>query len=151
VHLIVVGDGKEAIHYRGLADNLALTSQVHFLGKVPHKELPTVYAAADIFILPSVIQEAFPLVVLEAMACGKPAIVRNLPGVRSMIDDGENGYLVQPGNLQDLINKIKLLLASPDKRREFGLRGRSKVNKQYTWEAIVIQLEKLYKKALESK
>jgi glycosyltransferase involved in cell wall biosynthesis len=68
-----------------------------------------------------------------------------------MIDNGENGYLVQPGNLQDLINKIKLLLASPDKRREFGLRGRSKVNKQYTWEAIVIQLEKLYKKALESK
>ena len=68
-----------------------------------------------------------------------------------MIDDGENGYLVQPGNLQDLVNKIQLLLASPDKRREFGACGRSKVNKQYTWEVIVPQLEKLYVKALESK
>lgn len=151
VHLIVVGDGKEAINYRELVNNLGLTSQVHFLGKIPHYELPPVYAAADIFILPSVIQEAFPLVVLEAMASGKPAIVSNLPGVRSMIDDGENGYLVQPGNLQDLVNKIQLLLASPDKRREFGACGRSKVNKQYTWEAIVLQLEKLYMKALESK
>ncbi|MFC1923280.1 glycosyltransferase family 4 protein, partial [Chloroflexota bacterium] len=144
-------DGKEAIYYRELADYLGLTSQVHFLGKVPHNELPPVYAAADIFILPSVIQEAFPLVILEAMACGKPVIVSNLPGVRSMINDGENGYLVQPGNLQDLVNKIKLLLASPDRRRDFGACGRSKVNKQYTWEAIVPQLEKLYMKALESK
>ena len=150
VHLIVVGDGKDAINYRELVDNLALTSQVHFLGIIPHNELPSVYAAADIFILPSVIQEAFPLVVLEAMACGKPAIVSNLPGVRSMVDDGENGYLVQPGNLQDLVNKIKLLLASPDRRREFGAFSRSKVNKQYTWEVIVSQLEKLYMKALES-
>jgi glycosyltransferase involved in cell wall biosynthesis len=151
VHLIIVGDGREANNYRELVDNLGLTSLVHFLKKVPHNELPPVYAAADIFILPSVIQEAFPLVVLEAMACGKPVIVSNLPGVRSMIDDGENGYLVQPGNLQDLVNKIKLLLASPDKRREFGACGRSKVNKQYTWEVIVPQLEKLYVKALEPK
>jgi glycosyltransferase involved in cell wall biosynthesis len=151
IHLIVVGDGKEANKYRELVDNLGLTSLVHFLEKVPHNELPPVYAAADIFILPSVIQEAFPLVVLEAMACGKPVIVSNLPGVRSMIDDGENGYLVQPGNLHDLVNKIKLLLASSDRRREFGVRGRSKINKQYTWEVIILQLEKLYMKTLESK
>ena len=151
VHLIIVGDGGQANNYRELVDNLGLSSQVHFLGKIPHNELPPVYAAADIFILPSVIQEAFPLVILEAMACGKPVIVSNLPGVRSMINDGENGYLVQPGNLQDLVNKIKLLLASSDRRRELGTCGRSKVNKQYTWEVIVPQLEKLYLKALESK
>ena len=150
VHLIVVGDGEQANIYREMAANLSLSPQIHFLGKVPHHELPPVYAAADIFILPSVIQEAFPLVVLEAMACGKPVIVSNLPGVRSMINDGENGYLVQPGNLQDLVKKINILLTSSEKRRDFATCGRLKVNKHYTWEVIVLQLENLYKRTLES-
>jgi glycosyltransferase involved in cell wall biosynthesis len=151
VYLIIVGDGGQLKNYRDLVDNLGLTSQVHFLGRVPHNELPPIYTAADIFILPSVIQEAFPLVVLEAMACGKPVIVSDLPGVRSMIDDGRNGLLVQPGNLQDLVKKINILLESADKRRDYGNCGRLKVKQQYTWKNIIPQLENLYLKTLESK
>jgi glycosyltransferase involved in cell wall biosynthesis len=150
-HLIIVGNGRRSKNYRELVVELGLTSRIHFLGKIPHHELPAIYAAADIFVLPSVIQEAFPLVVLEAMACGKPVIVSNLPGVRSMVSDGKNGFLVQPGNLQDLVNKINILLASPDKRLKFGICGRAKVENLYSWQVIIPQLESIYMETLSSK
>jgi glycosyltransferase involved in cell wall biosynthesis len=100
-------------------------------------------------VLPSTTMgEAFGVVLLEAMACGKPVIASNLPGVRSVVDDGRDGLLVQPGDAADLGQKLELLLADVHGRSEMGLRGRKKVEDQYDWPLIVPRLEKLYAEVL---
>ena len=85
LHLLVVGDGDRAIQYQELARDLGIASRVHFLGSMEHRALAHVYATADILVLPSQLQESFGLVLIEAMACGKPVVASDLPGVRSVV------------------------------------------------------------------
>jgi glycosyltransferase involved in cell wall biosynthesis len=92
--------------------------------------------------------EAFGMVLIEAMACGKPVIASNLPGVRSVVNDGEDGLLVEPGNVADLAAKIRQLLDDPQRRQEMGKRGRAKVERKYAWDAIGAKLEQTYYEVL---
>ena len=147
LHLLIVGTGDRETYYRNLVSSLNLDSKVHFLGRVQNSELPLVYAASDVVVLPSHIQEAFPLVLLEAMACGKPIIASDLPGVRTMIDC-ENGLLVQPGDLNDLTRKIENILWFPEVLKHMGMKGRAKVEKEYSWPVINDLLENLYHQIL---
>jgi len=143
-HLLVVGDGDQLATYKNLVAELEINANVHFLGKVTHQDLPLVYATADLVVLPSQIQESFGLVLIEAMACGKPVIASNLPGVRSVVSDGEDGLLVKPGDVVDLAEKIQTLLDDPQLRREMGQRGRAKVEAKYAWPKVIDRLEAVY-------
>jgi glycosyltransferase involved in cell wall biosynthesis len=148
VHLILVGDGDRAEDYRRQAAEIGVDQRVHFLGKVDHAHLPAVYAAADVVVLPSHIQESFGMILIEGMACGKPVIASDLPGARSVVDDGVDGLLVQPGNLGDLVEKTARLLADPNGRAEMGRRGRAKVEAKYAWQAVVPRLASLYREVV---
>ena len=75
------------------------------------------------------------------MATGKPVIASNLPGVRSVVDDGENGFLVVPGSSEDLTSKINRLLINNELCSLFGTTGRKKVEWRYNWPSIVKNLE----------
>ena len=88
--------------------------------------------------------EAFGLVLVEAMACGKPVIASDLPGVRTVVDDGVNGFLVRPRDCEDLATKMRLLLENNEIRVTFGRAGRKKVEEKYSWENIGKKLERLY-------
>jgi len=94
--------------------------------------------------------EAFGVVLLEAMACGKPVIASNLPGVRTVVSDGEDGMLVRPRDVDDLAEKMQMLLDDPQQRREMGERGRAKVEARYAWPRIIPRLVQAYQEALES-
>ena len=144
--LIIVGYGDLMGEYRQLAKNLQIDQRVVFAGKVASDELPNYYNLADVVVLPSIDKsEAFGLVLIEAMACAKPVVASNLPGVRSVVDDGINGYLVTPRNSQALAEKISYLLEHRELTAEFGLASRRKVEEQYGWEKIAKELDNLYK------
>jgi glycosyltransferase involved in cell wall biosynthesis len=79
------------------------------------------------------------------MACGKAVVASNLAGVRSVVEDGVNGFLTEPKNADDLASKINYLLTNPAVASGFGFRGREKAEQQYDWKIIGKQLEKIYK------
>jgi glycosyltransferase involved in cell wall biosynthesis len=148
LHVFVVGDGDRAGWYRDLTEELGIESRVHFLGKLPHQDLPKVYAAVDIVVLPSQLQESFGLVLIEAMACGKPVIASNLPGVRSVVSNGDDGLLVRPGDVDDLVEKMQMLLGDARHRREMGTRGHKKVEEKYAWSKVIPLLAQVYEEVL---
>lgn len=149
-YLVLIGGGKGLDFFKIMAQNLGISNQVRFLGSIPNNELPNIYNASDIFVLPSYIQEAAPLVVIEAMSCGKPVIVSNLPGVRSLVTNGVDGFVVEPGVVNELASKMNILINNPHLRSEFGSQGRKKVEKSHTWPKIVDKLEVLYRNILTS-
>lgn len=149
VKLLLVGDGDLRPAYQGQAAALGLEKRVLFCGRVPDDALPAHYALCDLLALPSTtLGEAFGLVLLEAMACGKPVIASNLPGVRSVVSDGETGLLVTPGDAHDLTEKLCTLLDSPVRRQEMGARGRAIVEKTYAWRRIIPRLVAIYEEVL---
>ena len=102
--------------------------RVHFLGAVPHAELPDVLRAADLFLLTTEPPESFGIVLIEAMACGLPAIATDYPGVRAVVDDGATGLLVaarRPAPPSPRRSR-ELDAAGPERRAEMGERGRAK-------------------------
>ncbi|WP_187148744.1 glycosyltransferase family 4 protein [Methanosarcina thermophila] len=141
-HLIIVGDGDLKQNYIEKANKLGVNSQVTFAGRVSDEDLPLYYAASDVTVLPSTTMgEAFGLVLVEAMATGKPVIASNLPGVRSVVDDGENGFLVTPGDSESLASKINNLLTDDELCSIFGIAARTKVEEKYNWVNIARDLE----------
>jgi len=146
IKLLIAGEGPLMNEYRELAKNLGIIRQVCFTGSVSDEELVKYYNLADLLILPSIDRsEAFGIVLIEAMACGKPVIASNLPGVRTVVDDGINGFLTTPGNVADIAKKLQLLLNNEGLRRKFGQKGREKVLKKYRWSKVGYKLDSLYK------
>jgi glycosyltransferase involved in cell wall biosynthesis len=88
--------------------------------------------------------EAFGIVLLEAMATGRPVVASSLPGVRTVAVERVNGLLAEPGNADDLAAKLRALLDDPLLRARMGAAGRRLVEQQYTWPRIGARLEQLY-------
>lgn len=149
--LLIIGDGDLKESYITYANEKNITEKVCFLGMISDQDLPKYYSAADVVILPSTTMgEAFGVVLLEAMATGKPVIASNLPGVRTVVDDGVNGLLVRPGDVNDLTEKMNFLLKYPDTRNSFGIKGRIKAEDTYSWKKIAENLEDLYSDMMDT-
>ncbi|MFA6215189.1 MAG: glycosyltransferase family 4 protein [Patescibacteria group bacterium] len=145
--LIIVGAGELQRQYADWAAQLNLEAKTIFTGYVPNQDLPKYYNLADVVVLPSVDKsEAFGLALVEGMSCGKPVVATNLPGVRSVVDDGVNGLLVKIKDEDDLASKINYLLANSEIAGQFGLAARQKAEKQYDWGIIGQKLEQIYQK-----
>jgi len=113
-----------------------------------HENMPKVYNGSDIFVLPTK-SEAFGLVYAEAMACRLPVVGTDVGGVPEVIDNGKNGYLVKPGDVTELVNKISILIKSPKKRKAFGIEGRKKVLKNFALKKTITRLIGIYESAIE--
>lgn len=148
VRLLIVGDGDLRPEYEALATALGITERVVFAGKIAHHALPAYYAAGDVVVLPSTPPESFGMVLVEAAACGKAVIASDIPGVRSVVEDGVTGLLASPDDLSDLVQKMERLLDDPAKRQEYGANGLAKVRAQYTWKQAAQKLEALYQDVL---
>ncbi len=143
--ILVVGDGDLRPHYEEMVKGLGLDDQVVFAGSVAAKDLPDYYNLADVLVLPSLDQsEAFGIVLIEAAACGKPVIASNLPGVRSVVEYGINGFTVSPGNAKELAEKINYFLNNPDEAKRFGVAGRERVLEKYDLKKLGERLEKIF-------
>jgi glycosyltransferase involved in cell wall biosynthesis len=146
VRCLIVGDGELRSSYQTLVDGLGLGKKIIFTGFAQDSMLPRMYNLADMFVLPSIDKsEAFGIVSLEAMASGVPVIASDLPGVRSVVDKQKTGLLVKPGSVDNLAAMIKYLLANPKFAKEYGMAGREKVLRKYTWEKIGYKLDNIFK------
>jgi glycosyltransferase involved in cell wall biosynthesis len=144
-HLIIVGRGP----WRGLeaiACELGLERRVTFLGEVSDVERRLLLHACDVFALPSTDRrEAFGIVQLEAMACGKPIVSTDLPtGVRSVNQHGRTGWLVPPGDAAALARALSLLLEDEDLRAALGKAGRERVEREFTADQMIARTLEVY-------
>lgn len=142
--LMLVGDGDLRPSLEVLAEKLGVAPRVRFVGAVPHRDLPPFYAASDLVVLPSFPPESFGMVLIEAMACGRPVLAHDISGVRTVVCNGEDGLLARPGDTDDLLEKMRALLDDPRRRRMMGMRGRAKVQERYAWARIIPRLLEVY-------
>lgn len=141
--LVVVGDGELLSHYKKLSDKYGILNNVIFSGSIPNEDIEPYYAMSDFFVLPSISgPENSPMVIFEAIASGKPVIASDIPGVSSIINDSF-GIKVRPKSYADLANAIQKLAINDDLRKNMGKNAR-KVAENYSWEACVKEMEKIY-------
>lgn len=107
--------------------------QVRHVPAVPRAELPHLYASADVFVLPSLV-EGFPMTPLEALACGLPVIVSENAFGRGVVTDGVDGYVVPIRDADAIAERLRDLHARPDRRRQMGAAARQ-LAEQFSWDA----------------
>jgi len=144
----IIGDGQERQNLVKLVEEMKLTGNVVFLGKLPHREAMKYMADAHIFSLPSW-QEGFGVVYIEAMAHGIPVIGVKGEGIEDVIVHGENGFLVPPYDVDELTNTLDFLIKNPMKAKIIGERGKNTVLKEYTWSKNAEKTLTLYETLLE--
>jgi glycosyltransferase involved in cell wall biosynthesis len=143
--LLVVGAGEMSNLYAAQARLAGLDERVKFFGAISEKEKPRAYRAADLHLFPSLDRsEAFGLVALEAAASGLPCIASDLPGVRSVVLEGETGWLVQPENSAELAAAITASLDDVARRQRFGAAARQRAESEFAWEPLMDRLEEVY-------
>ncbi len=153
LHVWIAGrplDAEYAASLEQLRKDLHVEDRVQLLGNI--KDIPAFLAEADIFVLPTVAKwrmEGCPVALLEAMACGLPAIATNIPGAQDVIQPRSNGLLVPPEDHPALADALGELASSADLRRALGNAGRDRVLNGYTTEREADQYDRLYRTVLQ--
>lgn len=106
------------------------------------------FASTDIFVLPSY-HEGMPMSIIEAMAAGLPVVASAVGGIPDLIQDQENGLLINPGDAQDLSTKLSDLIANPEKRLALGTSGRQKATLHYSIKVNVNRLVSVYQETVK--
>lgn len=134
--LYIMGRGPSESDLKALISDLNLHDVVKFVEKpVPNYEMPKVYSSADLYLQPSII-EPYGIAVLEAAACGKPAICSKVGGMTDTVEDGITGHLVDPGSPKQLSEKILSMAADPEKTRAMGANARERAAGTFDWDVI---------------
>lgn len=145
VKLCVIGNGNMKEYYEKLAVDLGIKDTVRFACGIGNADLVNCYNCGDVLVLPSINRgEAFGLVLLEAMACAKPIIASNLPGIRSVFKNGREGLLIEPDDIEDLAVKLKIILTNDVLAKKMGAEGRKLVERDYSWDKVKGRLDEVY-------
>ncbi len=150
-HLLIVGEGPRRHSLEREATLARLGGCITFLGALSASDLIACYHAADIFVLPSIARsEAFGIVQLEAMACGKPVINTRIDsGVPFVSVNGETGLTVAPGSSDALAIAINTLLESPELRVRYGTAAARRVREHFSFDMMVSRTFDLYERLLD--
>jgi len=143
VRLVIAGDGPEKSRLLNMAKKISMEKSVIFLGAVSRSDMPLLFNAADIFLLPSKF-ESCPNALLEAMSCETPSIATDIKGVDEIIQNGENGYLIELNNTNSLSKKVSLLLSDKNERKRIGRNARKTVQERYSFNKITNQVLNTY-------
>jgi len=149
IKLVYIGDGPMKDELIKLAKKLGLDSKVEIKGFVSEEKKWEYYKFAYVFSLPSS-DECFPLSILEAMSCGIPVVVSNIPAFREYVYDGKNGIMVDPENIKEFSETLKHIVMNPKLAKKIG-RIAKRIAEKYSWDNIVDRYEQLYLQLIEGK
>jgi len=149
--LKVIGDGPLLEKLKNLTDKLAISEQVTFLGAIHNSEIADFLYSSDIAVLPFEVakdgdQEGLGLTTVEAMACGCAVIAADLPAVRDVITDREDGILFRSGNVNSLKRVLEALFFDTKFRKNLQESARNSVYSRFDWEVIGLEYAKLIEK-----
>jgi glycosyltransferase involved in cell wall biosynthesis len=145
--LLMVGDGPDRERIEQRAHQLGIVKRCLFLGY--QEDVAPWYQAFDAMILPSV-NEGTPVSAIESLAAGRPVVATRVGGVPDVVEDGEDGFLVEPGDPSALAERLARLAAEPQLRERMGEHGRSRVPQRYAVERLVDDIDRLYRELLEN-
>jgi glycosyltransferase involved in cell wall biosynthesis len=145
VYALIVGDGEFKENLKKEASSLGLADRVIFTGN--RQDTPLIYSALDVFVLPS-LKEAFPMVILEAMACGTPVVATKVGDIPCIIEDNVSGLIVEPRDVEGLCRAINELLFSNGKTERFIEFAANKVQKNYSSSIMAEKYQEIYEKVL---
>jgi len=146
--LCMVGDGPDRERLEQRAHDLGIARSTYFVGY--QEEVAGYYRLFDAFLLPSV-NEGTPVVAIEALAAGRPVVATRVGGVPDVVRDGEDGFLVELGDLDAIAERLARLAADPELRRRMGAAGRERVLPRYSVERLIDDVDGLYRRLLEQK
>lgn len=164
--LHVVGSGGHDANppereYPKLLERLAAQRRVEFLGAVPDADLPALYRDARVLALPSVdltcygreiaVSELLGLAAIEAMASGTPVVASRLGGLPEVVEHGVTGFLVEPGNLAELRDRLAQVLGDRCLAERLGRNARERFLERFTWEACAERCLAAYSELLDSR
>ncbi|MDD3792710.1 MAG: glycosyltransferase family 4 protein [Candidatus Bathyarchaeota archaeon] len=129
------------------ADKLGVKNKIVFTGYYPDKKLPKLYQIADVFAF-STFYEHHPFAVLEALSTGLPVVTTTVGGIPETIDNGRNGFLVEPFNERQFADRILYLLEHPQEASNMGSLARKTVEDRFDWRIVVKDAIKVYEQAL---
>jgi len=149
IRLIVVGDGKEKRKLEKIIKEKKI-KDVFFEGEIKKDDLPKYYRTADICCFPSIFGEAFGIVILEAMASGKPVVAFANKGYKEVLKGKGGEFLVKPKDTEALAEKLDLLIKNEKLRKEMGDWGRKEAEK-YSWGEIAKKTLNFYQEIIKFK
>lgn len=136
INLILAGDGP---YLTELKNKIKNEKRILLTGRLPHEEMPEIYSDADIFVFPST-TDTFGMAVLEAQACGVPAVVTDVGGPKEIIQDGITGLVAKSGDINDWVEKIeflcRLIKYKPRRYGEMCLASWLRMMENYSWENL---------------
>ena len=143
--LCMVGDGPDRPGLEQRAQELGVVRDTLFLGY--QEDVAPYYAAFDALVLPSS-NEGTPVSAIEALAAGRPVVATRVGGVPDVVQEGEDGFLVEPGATDDLAARLAELARDPKLRERMGRAGRERVLPRYAVERLVDDIDRLYRALL---
>lgn len=153
VYFLILGDASSPVQHAykerllALIESLGLSEQVCFLGF--RRDVFSIFRQANIVVSASLQPDPFPTVILEAMHAGKPVVATAIGGQVEMVQDGETGKLVPPGNPTELANALNWLLSHPERACAMGLAGQRRVNDHFSYKNFVKGVQSVYDKFLQ--
>jgi len=140
--LYIVGVGPERANLEELAKRLGIADRITFTGFVDDKRKVELLKSSHVFVLPSTV-EGFGIALVEAMAAGIPTLSSDISALREVADEGRAGMLFTPRNVDELKEKLELLLKDEKLREDFTEKGYKLVKEKYSWDEVAREVEKV--------
>ena len=144
-YLCLVGDGPDRAGLERLAHDLDVSRRCLFAGY--QDDVGRFYKAIDVLLLPSA-NEGTPVSVIEALAAGRPAVATRVGGTPDVVRDGEDGFLVEVGDVASLADRLAELAADPERRERMGVDARVRMLERYAVPRLVDDIDRLYRSLL---
>jgi glycosyltransferase involved in cell wall biosynthesis len=148
VKLMIVGTGDHRVILEKKIRDLNLDNNVILAGFVDHQDTVKYYNGSDIFLMPTLRVEGLPFVLLEAMSCCKPIVASRIGGNKSILRDGKNGFLIKPGDVKELTEKIQTIMSNGNLAESLSVSARQTIIDHFSVDQMIDKTIDLLEKAV---